>query len=49
MNNLCFTFLKVFFLVKSITSSDIILCMHCARGLEHREIQPAENNAQNAM
>lgn len=40
---------KSIFLVKSITSSDIILCMHCARGLEHRETQPAENNAQNAM
>lgn len=40
---------KSIFLVKSITNSAIILCMHCDRGLERREAQPGENNALNAM
>lgn len=40
---------KNIFLVKSITDSAIILCMHCDRGLEHSKTQPAENNALNAM
>lgn len=40
---------KSIFLVKSITDSAIILCMHCDRGLEHSKTQPAENNALNAM
>lgn len=40
---------KSIFLVKSITNSAIIFCMRCDRGLEHREKQPAENNALNAM
>lgn len=44
-----FYVLKSIFLVKSITDSAIILCMHCDSGLEHRETQPAENNALNAM
>jgi len=40
---------KSIFLVISITNSAIILCMHCDRGLEHRETQPAKINALNAM